>query len=237
MRNTFYIAWRETRAYFLTPTAYIVGAMFLVLTGIFFVFQVTSTRPEASVRSIIEWATFFMVFFAPLITMRLLAEEQKLGTLELLLTSPVSDWQVALGKYLASIIILYVTVSLTLYYVLLLYIFGSPDIGPVLTGYLGLLLYSAACGAIGLAASSLTSNQLIAAVVGVAVLLTLSFADSVGYTLSGVIKTILMWVCMDAHLNDFTKGVFDFSHIVYYFSVIGIFLFFTIKSLQSRRWR
>ena len=227
MRNTFYIAWRETRAYFLTPTAYIVGAMFLVLTGIFFVFQVTSTRPEASVRSIIEWATFFMVFFAPLITMRLLAEEQKLGTLELLLTSPVSDWQVALGKYLASIIILYVTVSLTLYYVLLLYIFG----------YLGLLLYSAACGAIGLAASSLTSNQLIAAVVGVAVLLTLSFADSVGYTLSGVIKTILMWVCMDAHLNDFTKGVFDFSHIVYYFSVIGIFLFFTIMSLQSRRWR
>ena len=141
MRNTFYIAWRETRAYFLTPTAYIVGAMFLVLTGIFFVFQVTSTRPEASVRSIIEWATFFMVFFAPLITMRLLAEEQKLGTLELLLTSPVSDWQIALGKYLASTIILYVTVSLTLYYVLLLYIFGSPDIGPVLTGYLGLLLY------------------------------------------------------------------------------------------------
>ena len=115
MRNTFYIAWRETRAYFLTPTAYIVGAMFLVLTGIFFVFQITSTRPEASVRSIIEWATFFMVFFAPLITMRLLAEEQKLGTLELLLTSPVSDWQVALGKYIASIIILYVTIFLTLY--------------------------------------------------------------------------------------------------------------------------
>ena len=92
MTNTLTIAWRETQSYFSTPTAYVVGAMFLILTGIFFVFDVTTAFPEASVRGFIGWASFFVVFLSPLLTMRLLAEEQKMGTLELLLTSPVKDW-------------------------------------------------------------------------------------------------------------------------------------------------
>ena len=137
MKNTIAIAWRETKAYFLTPTAYVVGSMFLVLTGIFFVFEVTSTFPEATVRGLVEWASFFMVFLSPLLTMRLLAEEQKLGTLELLLTAPVRDWEVVVGKYLAALLTMVVTVIMTFYYVLLLYSFGDPDTGPVLSAYLG----------------------------------------------------------------------------------------------------
>ncbi len=102
--NTFTVAWKEIKGYFSTPAAYIVGAMFLSLTGIFFVFDVTSPFAEASVRGIVNWASFFIVFLAPLLTMRLLAEEQKLGTLELLMTAPVRDWEVVLGKYIASLI-------------------------------------------------------------------------------------------------------------------------------------
>ena len=135
--NTFHIAWKETKAYFGTPAAYIVGAMFLGLTGVFFVSDVTSAFAEASVRGIVDWASFFIIFLAPLLTMRLLAEEQKLGTLELLLTSPVRDWEVVLGKYLASLLALTAILSVTLYYALLLYAFGDPDTLPVVSGYLG----------------------------------------------------------------------------------------------------
>ncbi|MCI0771011.1 MAG: ABC transporter permease subunit, partial [Chloroflexi bacterium] len=138
MRNTLIIAWKETRSYFSSPTAYVVGAMFLVLTGIFFVFDMTRPFAEASVRGFISWATFFIVFLAPLLSMRLLAEEQKMGTLELLLTAPVRDWEVVVGKYLASLATLGATLAFTLFYVLLLFVFGDPDVGPLLSAYLGL---------------------------------------------------------------------------------------------------
>ena len=120
MTNTLAIAWRETKAYLFTPAAYVVGAMFLVLTGIFFVFDVTSPFAEASVRGLVNWASFFIVFLAPLLTMRLLAEEQKMGTLELLLTAPVRDWEVVIGKYIASVVTLAAILSMTLYYVVVL---------------------------------------------------------------------------------------------------------------------
>ena len=109
--NALNIAWKETKAYFGTPAAYVVGAMFLALTGVFFVSEITSPFAEADVRGIIDWASFFIIFLAPLLTMRLLAEEQKLGTLELLLTAPVRDWEVVIGKYLASMLILAAIIS------------------------------------------------------------------------------------------------------------------------------
>ena len=237
MTNTLAIAWKETKSYFGTPTAYIVGAMFLVLTGVFFVDDVTSPFAEADVRGLVDWTSFFMVFLAPLLTMRLLAEEQKLGTLELLLTAPVRDWEVVLGKYIASFLILTGTLSLTLYYVFLLYYFGEPDTGPVLSAYLGLLLHGAAALAVGLAASSLSGNQIVAAVVGMAVLIMFTFIDLVADIVSGVAEEVLLGMSMDAHLLDFQRGVVDTSHIVYYVSVAAVFLFLTIRSLESRRWR
>ena len=236
MKNTAAIAWRETKAYFLTPTAYVVGSMFLVLTGIFFVFEITSTFPEATVRGLVEWASFFMVFLSPLLTMRLLAEEQKLGTLELLLTAPVRDWEVVVGKYLAALLTLIVTVLMTLYYVLLLYWFGDPDTGPVLSAYLGLVLYGAAALSVGLLSSSLSSNQIVSAVVGTAVLLTLSFLDAVAQLVSGIAREVLNGLSMDAHLVDFNRGVVDTSNIVYYLSIAAVFLFVTVRLVETRRW-
>ena len=171
MTNTIAIAWKETKSYFSTPTAYVVGAMYLALTGVFFVADVTSPFAEASMRGVIQWSSLFIVFLAPLLTMRLLAEEQKMGTLELLLTSPVRDWEIVVGKYLAALATLLVTIAFTLFYVLLLFVFGSPDSGPVVSAYVGLLLYGAAALAIGLMASSLSGNQIVAAVVGIGVLL------------------------------------------------------------------
>ena len=237
MNNTLTIAWKETKAYFSTPTAYIVGAMFLVLTGIFFVFDMTRPFAEASVRNFVSWANLFIMFLAPLLTMRLLAEEQKLGTLELLLTSPVRDWEVVLGKYIASLAILLVAIAFTLYYVVLLYIFGNPDTGPILSAYLGLILFGAAALAIGLMASSLSSNQIVSAVVGMGILLTLSFIDRIATIVEGLAADVLTGISMNAHFTDFSRGVLDTSHIVYYLSMAAVFLFIAVRSLETRRWR
>ena len=235
--NTFNIAWKETKLYFGTPAAYIVGAMFLGLTGVFFVADVTAPFAEAGVRGIVDWASFFIIFLAPLLTMRLLAEEQKLGTLELLLTSPVRDWEVVLGKYIASFLILAAILAVTLYYVVLLYSFGDPDTGPVLSGYLGLLLYGAAALAIGLLGSSLSSNQIVAAVVGIAILLMLSFVNLIAEIVTGVASEVFNGMSMNEHIVDFSRGVIDTSSLVFFLSLTAVFLFLTIRSLETRRWR
>ena len=237
MTNTFIIAWKETRSYFASPTAYVVGAMFLVLTGVFFVFDITRPFAEASVRGYINWATLFIVFLAPLLTMRLLAEEQKLGTLELLLTAPVRDWEVVIGKYLASLVTLGATLAFTLYYVLMLFVFGEPDIGPLLSAYLGLVLYGAAALSIGIMASSLSGNQIVAAVVGIGILLMLANINRIGVLLQGVTADVISGLSMDAHFDDFARGVLDTSHVVYYLSLVAVFLFITVRSLEARRWR
>ena len=235
--KTFTIAWKESKIYFSTPGAYVIGAMFLVITGIFFVADVTRPFAEASVRGIIDWTTFFMVFLAPLLTMRLLSEEEKLGTLELLLTAPVRDWEVVLGKYIAAYLILLATLSLTLYYVLLLYIFGEPDTGPVLSAYLGLLLLGSAALAVGLLGSSLSGNQIVAAAVGIAMLLLLSFVDRVADLVGGTAGDVLSGFSLNTHTADFTRGVIDTANVGYFLSLAAVFLFLTIRSLETRRWR
>ena len=238
MNNTITIAWKETKAYFTSPPAYIVGAMFLVLTGIFFVFDMSRTfcgseRAELCFRG----ANLFIMFVAPLLTMRLLAEEQKMGTLELLLTAPVRDWEVVLGKYIASFFALMVTLAFTLYYVILLYVFATPDTGPILSAYFGLVLYGTAALAIGIMASSLSGNQIVAAVVGIGILLTLSFIDRISAIVEGVASDVLTGISMNAHFTDFARGVVDTSHIVYYVSMAAVFIFIAVRSLETRRWR
>lgn len=235
--NTFHIAWKETKAYFGTPAAYIVGAMFLGLTGVFYVADVTSAFAEASVRGIVDWASFFIIFLAPLLTMRLLAEEQKLGTLELLLTSPVRDWEVVLGKYIASLLALTAILSVTLYYALLLYAFGDPDTLPVISGYIGLLLYGAAALAIGMLGSSLSGNQIVAAVVGIAILLMFSFVNQISNIVTGIAAEVFNGMSMNRHILDFSRGVIDTSSVVFFLSLTAVFLFLTIRSLETRRWR
>ena len=219
------------------PAAYVVGALFLILTGVFFVFEITRPFSEAGVRGLAEWSSFFIVFLAPLLTMRLLAEEQKLGTLELLLTSPVREWEIVLGKYTAGLLMLLSIQAVTLYYVLLIYIFGDPDTGPVISAYIGLILHGAAALSVGLLGSSLSGNQIVSAVLGTAVLLIFNFIDRVSSVLSGTPADFLNALSMNVALADFTRGIIDTSHIIYFISIIAVFLFLTIRSLETRRWR
>lgn len=237
MTNAALIAWKESKSYFSTPMAYVVGATFLVLTGIFFVRDITAPFAEANVRGLVDWAGFFMIFLSPLLTMRLLAEEQKLGTLELLLTAPVHDWEVVVGKYVASLITLSATVALTLYYVLIVYWFGDPDTGPILSAYFGLFLHGMASLAVGMMASSLTGNQIVSAVVAMAVLLTLNFINQVTTLVSGTTADVINGLSISVHFSDFQRGVIDTSHIGYYVSIAAVFLFITVRSLETRRWR
>ncbi|HIN05065.1 MAG TPA: hypothetical protein EYM65_02335 [Dehalococcoidia bacterium] len=237
MRTAQAVAWKEIQIYFSSPTAYIVGMMFLALSGFFFARDLNDPFPQASLVNFFDGATIIFILIAPALTMRLMAEEQKLGTIELLLTSPVRDWEVIIGKYVASFVFLIATVSLTLYYTILLYVFASPDPGPIYAGYLGLALYGGAALAIGLLCSTLTSNQIVAAVVAMGILLVMFFADLAADNIGGTASTIISEISIRSHFEDFARGIIDTKHVVYYLSVIAFFLFMSVRALESRRWR
>jgi len=238
MNTTLTIAWKEIRAYFTTPMAYVVATVFLALTGYYFINRILgSVFSEASIVGFLVPSTFILVFLAPLLTMRLLAEEQKLGTLELLLTAPIRDWQVVLGKFLASFVFFLGTLAFTLYYVILVSWFGNPDMGPVFSGYLGLILYGGAALAIGLLASSLSPNQIVGAVIGFGILLLLTMIHEASRFLGGTAATIVTQISMQTHFDDFSRGVIDTPSVIYYITVIVVFLFFAVRSLESHRWR
>ena len=236
-RNIVAIAWKETKAYFTSPMAYIVGAVFAAYTGVIFVFSVSGTFPEASIRDLVTPATFFFVILAPALTMRLIAEEQKMGTLELLLTAPVRDYEVVIGKYLASLLILVSCLALTLYFVVLLYWYGDPDTGPVVSSYLGMLLYGAAALSVGLFTSSLSANQIVSAVIAIFILVFLGIIDLVSDLVSGIGKEVLEQMSLTRHLEDFPKGVIATNDLIYFVSLVALFLFLAVRSLETRRWR
>ena len=237
MRNTGAIAWKELRAYFTSPMGYVVAAVFLGITGYFFVSSVSGVLPEATVRGFLNPAAFLMVFIAPVLTMRLLAEEQKMGTLELLMTAPVRDHEVVLGKFFASLVIFLGTLALTVYFVILLFWYGEPDIGPLLSGYLGLILFGAATLAVGVLASSLTSNQIVAAVVSFGALLILVVINPDTVAVTGTAGEIIRHISLQAHLDDFLRGVIDTGHLFYYITFTAAVLFITTRLVESRRWR
>lgn len=238
MKTTLVIAWKEIKTYFTTPMAYIVAMVFLALTGYYFITDLLgSVLPEASIAGFVIPSASILVLLAPLMTMRLIAEEQKLGTLELLMTSPIRDWQVVTGKFIASLVFFLGTLAFTLYYVLLVAWFGDPDFGPVLTSYLGLILYGAATLSIGLFASSLSPNQIVSAVLGFGILLILTVIQLASRYISGTAATIVTQVSMQSHFQDFSRGIIDTSSVIYYLTVIVVFLFLAIRSLESHRWR
>ena len=237
MRTAQAVAWKEIQVYFGTPTAYIVGLVFLALTGIFFSRDLGDPFPEATLSPFFDGATIFFVLLAPLLTMRLVAEEQKLGTIELLLTSPVRDWEVVIGKYVASLVFLLALLAMSAYYPILLLVFADPDPGPIYAGYLGLVLYGSAALAIGVLTSTLASNQIVAAVVAMGILLALLFANLADGPIGGIAGEIIAEMGLREHFNDFERGVIDTKHIVYYLSVIAFFLFLSVRALESRRWR
>jgi ABC-2 type transport system permease protein len=236
MRNILAVAERELRSYFTSPVAYVVTALFLLMAGYLFALGLNITR-EASLRGLIQNVSVLFLFITPALTMRLLAEEQRTGTVELLLTNPVQEWQIVLGKFLGSLGLLLVMLGLTLLYPLFLFMFGNPDVGPVLAGYLGVVLQGAAFLAVGLWASSMTQNQIIAAIVAFGALLILWLSESLGQFLGGTVGTIVSYTSLINHFNEFPRGVINSKDVIYYVTVVAAGLVLSTVFLQSRRVR
>ncbi|MCH7983211.1 MAG: ABC transporter permease [Chloroflexi bacterium] len=253
MRFITVIAVKEIRTYFGSPMAYVVSAAFLAITGFFFVASVSDAFAEASIRGYLAGAVFFMIFMSPALTMRLIAEEQKLGTLELLLTSPIREFEIVIGKFIAAFVMMAIMTGLSLYFVVVLFIYGDPDIGPLLSGFLGLGLYAAATLAVGLFASALSSNQIVGLIVGSGILTALTIIDFVSERLTGLASQVLdgfqlgasfsvfdldsFGVAQGGHFADFAKGIISVSDIAYYISLTAVFLLLTVLVLEARRWR
>ena len=236
MKNSTTIALKEFKSYLSSPMAYVVTGIFLLLTGFFFTISPT-TYFETSIRGIWEpWGTWVLLLTASVLTMRLIAEEKKLGTIELLLTAPIRDSEVIIGKFMGSAAILTVMLALTLYYPLLLWAFGDPDMGSIVTGYLGLFLLGCTSLAVGLFASTLTSNQIVAAVVSGGILFGLWFVSMLAGLLPDALGQIINQLSLSYYFSDFIQGIIDTRGIVYYLSITILFLFLAIRSLENNRW-
>jgi ABC-2 type transport system permease protein len=236
MRNMIFIAQKELHAYFASPMAYVVIAAFLAITGFFFSLIVYMTR-EASLGAVFANIAVILLFVAPALTMRLLAEEERSGTIELLLTLPVRDWEVVVGKFLASLAVYAVMVGLTLYYPLLLLKLGNPDRGPIVSTYLGVLLLGGAFLSIGLFASALSRNQVVAALVGFGAMLILWLVDVAGNLFGPPVSDFVTYISMSGHYFDFLRGVIDTKDVVFYLSIVAASLFLSVQVLQLGRWR
>jgi gliding motility-associated transport system permease protein len=236
MGNTLVIAKKELKGYLGTPSFYIIIAVFLFISGYGFAFS-SATYQDSTIQGFLDWGSFFLLFLGPALTMRLFAEEEKLGTLELLLTAPVRDIEVVLGKFLAALGIFSLMLALTLYYPLLLALFGQPDPGPIFSGYVGILLLGAVFLSIGLFSSSLTSNQIVAFVLGSALVLSFWFIGQAGGLTGDKADRIFQMISVSTYFPAFARGVIDSNALIYYLSIMCVFLFLTLRSLESRRWR
>lgn len=235
MKNSLAIARKEFKSYLTSPMAYVVTGIFLVLTGVFFAIS-SSTYLETSISGFLNSGSIILLLLVAVLTMRLIAEERKLGTIELLLTAPVRDSEIILGKFLGSLGILTVMLALTFYYPLLLMIFGDPDMGAIGTGYLGIFLLGTACLAVGLFASSLTSNQIVSAVVAGGILFALWFIGIAAGYLPEALGKVINYFSLSYYFPDFARGMIDTRGIIYYLSITGLFLFLSIRSLENSRW-
>jgi ABC-2 type transport system permease protein len=255
MRNAMAIAQKELRAYFASPIAYIVIGFFALLFGWFYVgildwfvrqgmqmgqFGMGPQNMNVNqqmIRPLLLNMTVVFLFLLPLITMRTYAEEKRSGTIELLLTSPLTDAQIVVGKFLGAMGLYTAMLALTLVHFGLLFVFGHPDWKPIATAYLGLLLFGGCFISIGLFVSSLTKNQIIAGAATFGVFLLLWVIDWIGQSLGPTGESILKYLSMTDHLDDFVKGVIDTKHLVYYLSFIAFGLFLTLRSVDTERWR
>ena len=235
MRNAWIVAKRELYAYLNSPIAYFISAAFLFLCGLFFAGGVARWQ-DASMQSMFGSLSIVILFVAPLLTMRLLAREQDTGTIELLLTAPVRDWEVVLGKFLASYLFFTGMVALTGLYVPIVVRYGTPDLGVIGASYLGLALLGAGLLALGVLTSSLTRSQVVAAVLGVGIGATLWLLEAVSPALSTG-REVLAYLSPAGHYFKFLEGIIDTRALAYFASFVFACLFLAGQVLQTRRWR
>ncbi len=254
MRNVVPVLKKELKSYFYSPIAYVVLSIFLVLTGWFFFAQFTLfalvsrqalQNPQLARLSVstsvfsplLGIVALILLFVIPLLTMRLFAEEKKQGTMELLFTYPLRDGEVLMGKFLACLTVYAIMLALTALYPLMMIAFGQPEAGPILSGYLGLLLLGTAFISMGLLASSLTQNQIVAALVTFGVLLLFWVIGVASNFLGPAAGRILSHASLIEHLNNFSQGLISTRDVVYYLNFSVVCLFLTLRVLESHRWR
>lgn len=228
---------KEINSYFLSPIAYIVIAVFLIYTGFFFSTTLFENK-VVTLRFSVMYIQFILPFLVPVITMRLFAEEAKSGTMETLMTAPVTDFEVVVGKFLAAFALYCVMIFSTLIYVVFLGWVGNPDYGTIITSYIGLLLMGSVYIAVGLLTSAVTKNQIIAAVIGIVGLLFLLIIGFVNYIVGdGFLAECFKYIGTFDHWEAFTKGLVDSRDVIYYISLTVLLLFISIRVVESRKWR
>ena len=238
MQKTMAIFKKEFKSYFISPIAYVFITVFLAVSSYLF-FHVFFLNNQADMRGFFDPLPIIFLFFIPAIAMRSWAEERKVRTLELLLTWPVSDLEVVAGKFLASFCFIAVAILLTVTIpISILVIGGKPDLGPIVTGYIGTLLMGGAYLAIGMWISSYTENQIIAFLLGVVACFFFYIIGSPFIVMfaSPLVATLFTYLGLGDHFDSIQRGVIDSRDIVYYFSIIGFFLFLNIQSLAGRKW-
>lgn len=259
MKNILAIYRKEMGHYFVSPIAYVFIGLFLVLTAFFFNFflqaviqqslsmEMEGMRfgmsqnidvPSEVMRAFFGLLSTLVLFITPILTMGVYAEERKRGTMELLMTSPLTELDIVLGKFFASLTLYALMLLPTLSYVVFMYMRSEP-VPPwrvLVAGYGGILLLGAALLALGTFISSLTENQIIAAVLTFAAFLLIWVLD-IGHNASGTLASVLTYLSVIRHYEDFTRGVVDTSALVYYVSFAFFFVFLTVRSVDSMRWR
>jgi ABC-2 type transport system permease protein len=232
------LARRELRAHLVMPATYVGVAAFVLLNGISFCsYLADNDYSDTSIKGFCDSSQFLVLLLAALLTMRSLAEERSSGTWELLFTSPIRDFEVVLAKYLASLCVLTVALLLTTFFPVLLFTFGDPDFGPIVTSYSGIFLLGAAAVAVGIFSSSLAANQALAALLSGVISFGLWFLGSFTGAFSESIGTLLYRISLQRHFDDFVRGIIDTRAILHYFSVLAIFLFLATRSIESGRYR
>ena len=220
---------RELKSYFSNAMGYIVTGLFLIISGLLF-FAAFFLQNRAELRNFFSMLPILLSFFIPAVTMRIFSEEKRVGSIETLMTLPVREIDVVTGKYLAVLIESLIMIAPTLFYVITAEIFGSPDYGPIIGGYMGAIFICAAFSAIGLYASSITKNQIIAFAVAMAICLALTFVESFLVFLPDGIVKIFSFLSASVHFGSISKGIVDTRDLLYFISLTALFFVCTVRA-------
>ena len=225
---------RELKSYFTSPVAYIVMVIFLVIAGLLY-FPFFFLDGVANMRQFFSFLPLYVSCFVPALTMRVYAEEKRVGSFETLMTLPVTEYDVQAGKYLASLATTLIMIAPTILYVLTLEIFGSPEYGPIIGGYIGTIFLCAAFVSIGCFASAVTNNQIVALFDGLIICLVLTFIDTLMIIMPAGVVNFVSYFSSRTHFNSIAKGVIDTRDIIYFLSLTALFYVLTIKVIKKTR--
>jgi ABC-2 type transport system permease protein len=253
MTNIFAIVRKEWKGYFASPVGYVVIGMYSAVFGYFYTVYLSwflrqsmqgpqmgggpMNINQQMIRGVFDNSMIIFLFVVPLITMRSYAEEKRSGTIELLMTSPITDFQIVMGKFLGAMSLYAAMLGISLIHLGVLFAYGNPEWRPILSGYLGLVLLGGSFVSVGLFFSSLTRNQIVAGMFTFVVLLLLWVIGWIGNFSGPTVEQLTRYLSLTDHVDDFLRGVVDTEHVVYYLSFITFGLFLTAKAVDSERWR